>query len=44
MENALSGASVLNVKGSDYGFRIDEHNEHGEAEVLIPQRKGYRSG
>jgi hypothetical protein len=44
LEKALSGDTVLKIKDREYGFRVDEYNANGEAEVLIPKQKGYEAG
>ncbi|KAF9701739.1 hypothetical protein EKO04_000581 [Ascochyta lentis] len=41
MDKAMKGESILNHKGTDYGFSTTEKSEDGPREVLVPQKNGY---
>ncbi|KAJ4334770.1 hypothetical protein N0V95_009084 [Ascochyta clinopodiicola] len=44
MDKAMKGESILNHKGTDYGFLTTERSEDGPREVLVPQKNGYSAG
>jgi hypothetical protein len=44
MDKALSGESILDHKGTSYGFSTTEKSEDGPREVLVPQKNGYKAG
>ncbi|KZM22660.1 uncharacterized protein EKO05_0009726 [Ascochyta rabiei] len=41
MDKAMKGDSILNHKGTDYGFSTTEKSEDGPREILVPQKNGY---
>jgi hypothetical protein len=44
MDKAMKGDSILNQKGTDYGFSTTEKSEDGPREVLVPGKNGYGTG
>jgi hypothetical protein len=44
MDKAMKGDSILNQKGTDYGFSTTEKSEDGPREILVPGKNGYGIG
>lgn len=40
----MKGDSILNQKGTDYGFSTTEKSEDGPREILVPGKNGYGIG
>lgn len=44
MDKALAGAAIVSQGGLDYGFSVDEKDEEGSRQLLIPGQNGYEAG